>query len=268
MKDLIDFFKNQTVQKHIIYAFGGLFILLILIFLALTVYTRHGQALSVPEFIGMSMDEARKIADQKQMHCVVTDSEFIQSQEPGTILTQNPSPGTKVKVNRSIFVTINSINPEKVPMPNVVGVSVRQAEAVLHSNGLRLGYKRYFPDVAKDYVLQQLYRGREIARGTKIIKGSSIDLVLGLGLGLSKEKITVPDLKQLTRLEAQEVLSSNYLNFDAMIYDNSVETYQDSLKAVIWKQNPAYGSTINVGSSITVWLTKGNETSNQTDSIK
>src|SRR5208283_1588551 len=131
MKDLIDFLKNHTVQKHLLYAFGSLFVFIILIFLALRVYTRHGQAFSVPDFTGLSMDEVRKMADQKQMRCVIIDSVFIQMQDPGTVISQNPSPGTKVKENRSIFLTINAINPEKITMPNVVGVSVRQAEAVL-----------------------------------------------------------------------------------------------------------------------------------------
>jgi len=265
MKDLIDFLKNHTVQKHLLYAFGSLFVFIILIFLALRVYTRHGQAFSVPDFTGLSMDEVRKMADQKQMRCVIIDSVFIQMQDPGTVISQNPSPGTKVKENRSIFLTINAINPEKITMPNVVGVSVRQAEAVLQSYGLRLGTKRYVPDIGKDYVLHQLYKGKDIARGSTIIKGSSIDLVLGLGLG--NDKLMVPDLKQLTKIEAQDILSNYYLNFDVVIYDNTVETYQDSLKAIIWKQKPDYGSSIRVGSSITIWLTL-NGTGVQTDSIK
>ncbi len=265
MIDLINFFKNQTVQKHLLFAFGSLCVFIILIFLALKVYTRHGQEFSVPDFAGLNMTDVTKIADQKRMRCVIIDSVFIQTQEPGTVISQNPSPGTKVKVNRAIFLTINAINPEKINMPNVVGVSVRQAEAVLEGYGLKLGLKRYVPDVAKDYVLHQAYKGREITAGTKIVKGSFIDLTLGLGL--SNNKITVPDLKQLTKNEAQDILSNNYLNFDALIYDNSVETYQDSLKATIWRQKPEYGSSINVGSSITVWLTVSGS-KNKTDSIQ
>lgn len=253
MRDLIDFFKNQNVQKHILFAFGSLCLFIILIFLGLRVYTRHGQAISVPDFVGLNMEDVNKIAGQKQMRCVIIDSMFIQSQEPGTVISQNPSPGSKVKANRSIYLRINAINPEKIEMPNVIGVSVRQAEAILQSYGLRLGTKRYLPDVARDYVLHQLYRGREIPHGSKIVKGSSIDLILGFGL--ANEKISVPNLKQLTKNEAQEILSNNYLNFDAIIYDNSIETNEDSLKAIICKQRPESGSQINIGSSITVWLT-------------
>ncbi len=264
MKDFIDFLKNQAVQKNILFAFGSLCLFIIIIFLGLRVYTHHGQAITVPDFVGLNMDAVNKIADQKQMRCVIIDSMFISSQDPGTVISQNPSPGAKVKANRSIFLRINAINPEKIDMPNVVGVSVRQAEAILQSYGLSLGNKRYVPDVAKDYVLHQLYKNRDISHGTKIVKGSRIDLILGLGL--SNEKISVPNLKQLTKTEAQEILSNDYLNFDAIIYDNSVETFEDSLKAIIWKQRPEYGALINVGSSVTVWL-KLNNSSDRKDSI-
>jgi eukaryotic-like serine/threonine-protein kinase len=265
MKEVVNFFKNRTVQKHLMYAFGGLFLLIILVFLSLRVYTRHGQALSVPDFSGLTLEGTSKMADQKRLRFVVNDSVFVPGTAPGTVITQNPSAGTKVKENRTIFLTINAINPEKVLMPNVVGVSFRQAEAILQSGGLRVGLKIYIPDIARDYVLRQQYRGRDIPHGHKVIKGSNIDLVLGSGLG--NNNITVPDIKRLTKKEAQEILSNNYLNFGALIYDNSVESMQDSLKAVIWKQRPVYGTSTRSGASIDVWL-RLNESKENPDTTK
>ncbi len=252
MKDLIAFFQNRTVQKHILYYLGGLIVFIILVFLSLRVYTRHGQALSVPDFRGKSMSEATNMADQKHLRLLVSDSSFIQGQEPGVVIGQNPSFDTKVKENRTIFITINAMNPEKVEMPDVVGVSLREAEARLMRYGLRVGFKRYVPDLGKDYVLRQIFHNREIAKGKMIIKGSYIDLVLGGGLGNSQG--TVPNLKGLTLDQAKEVLSLNYLNFGATIYNNSIETYQDTLDAVIGKQKPENGASVSMGSSIDVWF--------------
>jgi beta-lactam-binding protein with PASTA domain len=253
MQEFINFFKNRTVQKQLIFAFVGLFIFLELVFLALRVYTRHGQALTVPNFIGLTLEEVGRMADQKSLRFEVIDSVFTQGQAPGTIIAQNPSSDTKVKANRTIFLTINAINPAKIEMPNVVDVSLRQAEAILQTNGLRVGYKHYVPYFAKDYVLRQLYHNHDVAPGKKVIKGSAIDLVLGIGAG--DVNTDVPGLKGLTREQAQEVLSSKYLNFGAVIYDNSVENSLDSMKAVIWKQKPEYGSSLTTGASVNVWLT-------------
>jgi eukaryotic-like serine/threonine-protein kinase len=252
MKDLIAFFQNREVQKQILYFFGGLIAFIFLIFLSLRVYTRHGQALSVPDFRGKKLEEASSIADQKRLQLVVSDSSFVQGQEPGVVIGQNPSFDTKVKENRKIFITINAINPEKVDMPDVVGVSLREAEARLMRYGLRIGFKRYVPDPGKDYVLRQIYKNREISKGAKVIKGSYIDLVLGGGYGNSEG--SVPNLKGLTLDEAKEELARNYLNFGATIYDNSIESYQDTLNAIIWKQKPEYGTSLSMGSSIDVWF--------------
>lgn len=253
MKNLINFFKNSIVLLNLLLAFGGLFLLFTLTFLALRVYTHHGQALTVPEFSGLNLNEVSKLADQKKLRYQIIDSVYVRGQAPGTVLSQNPSPGTKVKTNRSIFLTINAFNPEKTSMPNVVGVSIRQAEAILQSFGLKVGLKKYIPDVAKDYVLHQQYQNQEIAPGSKIIKGSDIDLVMGLGLG--DTEVNTPELKRLTKTEAQEILSNNYLNIGALIYDSSVESLKDSMKAVIWKQVPDYGTPLKAGSSIDIWLT-------------
>lgn len=253
MQEFVKFLKNRKVHKHFLFALGGLIVFIELVFLVLKVYTRHGQALSVPNFAGATLEEVSRITDQKHLRFEVIDSVFTPGTQPGTVVAQNPSPDTKVKENRIIFLTINAFNPEKIEMPNVVDMSLRQAEAILQNKGLHLGYKHYVPHQAKDYVIRQIYRNRDIAPGAKVIRGSSIDLVLGLGI--TNVSVEVPDLNGLTRLQAQEELSNKYLDFGAVRYDNSVETYQDSLRAVIWKQQPASGFSINSGSSIDVWLT-------------
>jgi beta-lactam-binding protein with PASTA domain len=253
MKDFIDFLKNRLVQKYLIITVVTIFLIIEFIFLGLKVYTRHGQALSVPDFSKLTLEEVSEIADLKKLQFEIVDSVFVQGQKPGTVVAQNPSPDIKVKVNRTIFLTINAHQPEMVKMPNVVGVSFRQAEARLLTNGLKVGARKYVPGIGKDYVLRQLYHGREINPGRKIVKGSSVDLVLSMGEG--SDRVSVPDLKKLTLSKAREVVSNLYVNLGAVIYDNSIENMEDSLRAVIWKQSPDYGTSTNVGQDIDVWFT-------------
>jgi eukaryotic-like serine/threonine-protein kinase len=181
MKELLGFFKDKAIQKHIMFAFGGLIVFLFIVFLSLDVYTRHGSEFSVPDFRGLNIDEAGNLADEKNLILQVNDSVFNADQKPGAVVSQSPSANSKVKPNRVIYVTINAKNSEKVEMPNVVGKSFRQAEADLITIGLRIGTKHYAPYPAKDYVLHQYYNRREVAPGKKVIKGAAIDLVLGNG---------------------------------------------------------------------------------------
>ena len=140
-------------------------------------------------------------------------------------------------------------------MPNVVGISFRQAKTTLESQGLSVGLPTYVPDMARDYVLKQLYRGREIRKGAEILKGSEIELVLGSGL--SDEKIPAPDLIGNTLFEARETLTKYFLNFGVTIYDDNVSTNVDSLKAIIYRQRPEANTMLQLGASIDVWVTIG-----------
>jgi beta-lactam-binding protein with PASTA domain len=253
MTDFLEFLKNKTVHRHFLLAIGGLIAFIIVIFLALKVYTRHGQTIEVPDFNSLAMEEVTQAADEKRLEVEVIDSLFVQGQKPGTVLSQNPSAGTLVKSGHVIFLTINAFNPEKINMPNLIGVPIRQAEAMLLSKGFRVGFKQYKPDIARDFVLDQLCNGHSVKAGAQIIKGSVIDLVIGLGAGSSSTE--VPNIKGLTKSSAQEILSNNYLNFGALIFDNSIQSRQDSLAAVIVKQKPEAGTSIVTGMPVDVWLT-------------
>lgn len=252
---MISFLKSKLFWKHFGYAFGGILVGVNVILLLLKIYTHHGQALSVPVFEGLTLAEAQKMATDKNLRLQVTDSVYIQGKPGGTIVAQNPSADSKVKSRRIIFITMNAVNPEKTEVPDVIGFSLRQAQDNIENRGLKVGNINYVPDIAVNYVLKQLYRGREIAPKTKINKGSSIDLVVGRGV--SDEKGTLPNLVGLSLDDARQTMSGFFLNLGAVVYDNSVETYDDSVQAVIWKQIPEYrsGSTINLGSPIDVFLT-------------
>lgn len=255
MNDLISFFKSKRFWKHFAIALGGILGGIILILLLLRLYTHHGQALSVPVFVGLSLQEAQDVAGDKNLRLQVIDSVYIQGKPRGTIVAQNPSPDSKVKVKRIIFITLNAVNPEKTEVPNVIGFSLRQAQENIENRGLRIGNISYVPDIARNYVLKQFYRNREIKPNSKINKGSLIDLVVGMGV--SNEQSSIPNVVGLNLDNARETLSRSYLNVGAIVYDNSIETYDDSTKAVIWKQSPGYagGRTISLGSPIDVFLT-------------
>lgn len=186
MNAFINLLKNRTIQNHLILAFGGLLCALLLTFLILRIYTRHGREFAAPSFSGLSVEDAEILAQKSHLNFYVSDSTFTPGKEPGAVIDQNPSAGTNIKVKRTIFLTINAKKPLKIKMPNVVGVSLRQAEAILQRCGLHTAKKIYVSDIARDYVLRQQYKGKDIATGTKVIKGGGIDLVLGTGNGKHK----------------------------------------------------------------------------------
>ncbi len=250
LKTLIskEFLKNLLIIVLI-----GVF-LLAGAFIWLKIYTRHGNTITVPDLSGLSTEEVDIIADSKSLRYEIVDSVFDRDLPRGTIAKQNPRPGSKVKENRRLYLTMNAVNPEKVTMPAVTGVSLRQARAVLETYGLNLGKISYKPDIAVNVVLQQKYKDSAVEPGRIIEKGSDIDLVLGQGL--SKETTPVPELVGLNPELAKEILADRYLNIGAVIYDNSFENEKDSSRAFIWKQRPPFeeNNRLKLGENVDIWL--------------
>ncbi len=253
--DLLKFLTSRLFLKQLLIAVSVILFISIFTLLFLRIYTRHGQALSVPDLSGFSIPEADSLLTARKLRYQIVDSVFNANLIRGTIIDQNPSPEFKVKENRTIFLTINAFNPEIIRMPNIVGVSLRQARAIMETAGLNIGKLTYVPDIAVNNVLQQKFNGNVIEEGDSIVKGSQIDLVLGRGL--SNEKTAAPDLIGLFFEQAKERITNRYLNLGAVIYDASFEDAEDSVNAFVWKQKPEYReeAMMNLGSSVDIWLT-------------
>jgi beta-lactam-binding protein with PASTA domain len=206
----------------------------------------------------MTIQKANELAEDMNLRLEITDSVYIISRDPGTIIDQNPTSGTFVKANRRVFITSNAVNPILVEMPNLVGLTLRQAKSTLNLQGFKLGYLLFVPDIAVNNVLEQHYKGDEIEVGKEIPKGSEINLVLGKGL--YNEKTVLPRAIGLTLAEARNLLQDASLNIGRFTFDETIIDNVDSLQARVYSQYPNYNweteTYINFGSRVDLWLTQ------------
>jgi len=253
---VVDFVKSKTFFINLILAIVFLTIFFGSILFWLDSYTMHGESISVPELVGLSKEEAEMKLKEKGLRLIITDSLYNPKALKGVILEQDPKPNSLVKHNRAIYVTVNTMRPPLVKMPDLHDLTLRDAKAKLETYGLQLGSIRYVPDIAFNAVVYQEHKGKKIQAGELIERGSVIDLVLGQGE--SDEMVNVPLLIGLTIQEAIEKLHSNSLNIGAIIKD---ETVKDSTQARVYKQIPAYSEDafINVGKSIDIFVTQSKE---------
>ncbi|MEE4198800.1 MAG: PASTA domain-containing protein [Bacteroidales bacterium] len=251
---LLQFIKSKVFFKNLLYALLTGAGLIIITFLSLRIYTHHGQKIPVPDFRGLDKEELLEKAENSKLNIEIIDSVYNNDMPKGTVIEQNPEPGFNVKKHRRIFITLNAVNPEKVKMPNIVGVSHRQAKVVLKNVGLEIGKLIHVPDIAVNNVLKQQFQGEEIKPGTMIPKGSRVDLVLGKGL--SNQQTTLPDLYEYTLIDAKDRLLRAALNVGAIIYDTSVVEAVDTAQARVWRQYPVYKENrkIRLGSTVDLWL--------------
>jgi beta-lactam-binding protein with PASTA domain len=250
----LQFIKFLTSRLFWLNLLGALIVFLIIVFAVmrwLDSYTKHGETITVPDLRGMSIEQVQRHLTSKNLRFAVLDSLYDKNQKPASVLDQNPKPGSKVKENRTIYITVNAFNPPEFKMPNLVDKSLRQAMMEIESYGLKVGELKYVPDIAQNAVLKQLVNGKEIKPGELVAKGTAIDLILGDGLG--NTQVEVPLLLNLTLSEAKFVLTASSLNLGAVIYAPNVK---DTTAAVIYKQIPApwQVKTINMGEAVDVFL--------------
>ena len=249
------FLKSKLFFRHLGYAIAIASGFLLISLLWLNIYTRHGQARPVPDFVGLPIEEVIKVAKKSKLNFTVIDSVYTDAVDKGMVAEQNPKPGFKVKKGRNVSLIVNAIRPEMVPVPDLIDLPLRQAVALLENAGLEVGALIYKPDISIDVVLGQQYDNREIEPNSTLEKGSRIDLILGKGL--SDKRTSVPDLigSRLERARGRIIGAS--LNVGTYIYDKTITNAEDSAKAFIYQQNPIYSenATVQLGSSIYLWLT-------------
>ncbi len=257
MSELISFLRSRKFLTHLLLSNVLVVIVLVGTYQWLDAYTNHGETVTVPNVVGMKYTELEKVLGEKTMKVEISDSSvFLLDKPPGVVIDQDPAPNEMVKEGRTVYVTITRTVPPQVKLPDLKDVSQRQAEAILASYGLKVGQLIYKPDLAKNAVLVVVYKGRDLRPGDDLAKGSTVDLVLGDGIG--NTEVPVPALKGMTYDEVMFVLQGSSINPGAIVFDKDVT---DTALAKVYRQIPEPGDSVFVrqGESIDLFFTQQSE---------
>jgi len=157
-------------------------ILLIIIVLSwLSIYTRHGKAVEIPDVKGLSVEKAEPFFIQKKLDFAVIDSVFIKNATPGSIYETIPSIGSKVKEGRTIYLKIVSFLPPLITIPDVKDSSQRQSMAMLRSIGFENIEIKMVPGVYRDLVLGIESKGKSLEAGQRIPADTPLSLLVSSG---------------------------------------------------------------------------------------
>lgn len=244
-------FKTIFSRKIWINVLIALLLTLVLVWLVLSMldrYTRHGQVYVVPEFYGLDYEQVIRQYDGL-FKFIIADSIYDRDAVYGTVLQQDPYAGAKVKKGRNIYIVTVAKQPEKVRMPNLENLSLRQAMVSLESAGLVLNTITYTNHFARNAVVRQLHEGNTAQAGELFFRGSLIDLVLGDGGSL--EKVGFPMIYGKSPSEARALLQNATLNIGNEYYLDE----QDKSNARVYKVQPYFapGQMVNPGTFITIW---------------
>lgn len=248
-------FLDNWIVKNLLRAVVLVVGLAIVVNIVLSIITQHGRELTVPDMTGLLFEECQEIAAATGITVEIADSVYVRRMKPGAVFSQLPKAGSKVKKGRRVLLTTNAVKAKTVSMPSLVGLSMRQAKSELNAKGLVLGKLIYVEDMATNNVLKQMYKGVSVDAGTQVESGSSINLVVGLN---GEDGITfVPNVLGLKYQRAVDAIQENSLNVGRLYFDKTVETYADTLNALVYSQTPdaSLSYTLTLGSQVGISLT-------------
>jgi beta-lactam-binding protein with PASTA domain len=208
------FITRRPLWQNIFFGFGITVCLMLVFLFLLNRITNHGEYLVVPEVKGKNYMTVQSELESQGFEVVIQDSIYVDSIPPNVIIKQFPEAESTVKVNRVVYLTVNCTVPPTITMPNLIGMSLRNALMELRSLGLKLGDTSFIPDLAKNAVKDQKINGLQINPGTPI---------------------PVPDLFGLTYPEAKIVLELNGIGPGVVLLDEGL--IDTSLGYIYW-QNP------------------------------
>ena len=160
---------------------GGLFIAIILTlsYFGLGAYTRHGDKIIVPDVIGSKPFEAEAKLSEMGLRMKIIDTVYLDKMKPGVILEQLPLANEDVKSGRMLYVTVNATSRPRISMPKLTDCSFNLAKALLKNAGLILGKTTFeYAEYGNNLVIGQKVGGRSIEAGQKVLKGTTVDLIV------------------------------------------------------------------------------------------
>lgn len=252
---MFKFLTKQPFFVNLIVAIVAAFLVGFLFFQSLGWITHHGEYLKVPSLKGMTTDNAIKLLEKEGFEVIITDSSYSDSLPLNIVKKQLPEADATVKVNRTVFLTVNPMSLPFVTMPKLEGLSYRFALDKLTKNNLVLADTIMRPNFMKGSVLGQRFNGAPIEPGAKIRYGSAISLVIGGGN--EEVRILVPDLVGLTVEEAKAIMYQQGIVLASVIPSGIIS---DTAKAFVFKQNPDikdvnYNPTfIKPGQTMDIWI--------------
>lgn len=250
-----NFLKKYPWMLHLLLMVGVSLALLALVFIFIRIYARQGKEYQIPDYVGKNIEEALK-DNEIDLVFVVQDSIFRQNSEGGIILTQDPKGGTMVKSGRKVYVSITAYNADDAILPDLAGLSVRQAVSELYNMGLSVGKLTFVEDPYKNSVVDQSCKGRSLYAGQQIARGSVVDLVVGRGDGMGEN--IVPFVIGKTADRARKDILTVSLNVGVEHFNG----VKNKLTAVVYRQEPDYTGVNKYpyGTPVELWYIDADQT--------
>jgi beta-lactam-binding protein with PASTA domain len=196
--------------------------------------TIRGHQETMPKLVGTQLEAAQRLATSLGLDVKVEDKVFSTQYVDGEIVSQVPSPGTRIKMGQHIHVLV-SLGAPRVAVPDLVGASERAAKISAIQRGLTLGDIAivHAPGAESDQVLAQ-----EPGASSTEVRSPAVNLLVSAGE--APPAYLCPDFIGQPLAKVQAVLQQGGFKLG----ETTPIVGDPSLKDVILAQSPPPGSKI------------------------
>ena len=203
-----------------------------------------GNKIVVPSLAGMSQTQAAKTVAELGLKVEVTQEVFSEDVPKGKVITSDPAGGGRVEIAGTVNLIISK-GQDRIKVPDLVGLTLESATAVLKSSDLKIG--RVSEKFSENFEAGLLIDGNP-SSGSPVRKDSSVDLIISKGL----EQVELTNFQGKTSDQAQSELTA------AGLIANSKYEYSDTIPiGTVISQTPSDVSTVGKGEKITLVISKG-----------
>jgi eukaryotic-like serine/threonine-protein kinase len=213
----------------------------------------------VPDVIGQPEDSAVRELEQAGFD-VRVETEF-NTRDRGDVFQQQPPSGRQIEAGSTVTIFV-SRGVQQVEVPDLTGMSQSEAEDAIVEAGLQVG------EVGSDFSDQPegTVIGQNPGPGTQVDRGSAVSFTISAG----PATVAVPDVLCLDKASARsEVVGAG------LEYQEGSKTFSeecDGAAGVVIEQNPAPGTEVAPGQTVTTTISRGPEpiptpTETETDEI-
>ncbi len=209
------------------------------------------EEVEVPNVSGNTQDEAWKILKDKGFTDYEVQMEYSDEYDNGEVIKTTPAAGETTTVDTKIVLVVSK-GAEKAEVPNLLGMIVSDAQKALSNKGLTDGgsTEEYSNTVAEGKIISQ-----NVKAGKKVDGGTSVSYVVSKGKKPA-ETVAVPDLRGYSLADAISALSNRGLSYKEIAADSP------SPSGTVVDMSPDIGSQVEVGSTITLYVSNGTGSDN------
>ena len=169
---------------------------------------------------------------------------------PGAVIGQDPAAGTQLEKGSTVVLTVSKgkkgIDQNKtVTVPSLTGkiFNAAQKEASEQDLYVKIVDTVFSSKYTKDQIISQ-----DPQSGSQVKAGTTVNVVVSLGI----ESVYVPDVQYRNEQDARNMLGDKNLNVTVLN-----EESRDVSPGCVIRQEPAAGTSVPAGTTVTVYVSSG-----------